>query len=97
MATVKKWSEDHSGNLAAMIAFWGFFSIFPLLLVLITLLGWILPAGDKASVLSHIAKLFPLLDAKTVTHLSGSAWALILGLVVRAGAARSCADHAMGV
>jgi uncharacterized BrkB/YihY/UPF0761 family membrane protein len=30
VATVKKFSEDQSPNLAAMIAFWAFFSIFPL-------------------------------------------------------------------
>jgi YihY family inner membrane protein len=81
VATAKKWSEDHSGNLAAMIAFWGFFSIFPLLLVLLTLLGWVLPTSDKATVLTHVAKLFPLLDTKTVTHLSGSTWALVVGLL----------------
>jgi membrane protein len=79
VATVKKWSEDHSGNLAAMIAFWGFFSVFPLLLVLITLLGWVLPASDKTSVLTHIAELFPLLDTKSVRSLSGATWALALG------------------
>jgi YihY family inner membrane protein len=81
VATFKKYSEDRSSNLAAMLAFWGFFSIFPLLLVFITLLGWLLPASDKASVLAHVAGLFPLLDAKTVTHLTGSVWALVLGLV----------------
>src|SRR5579862_9777063 len=80
VATVKKFSEDRTTRLAAMIAFWGFFSIFPLLLVLVTLLGWLLPASDKANVLGHVAQMFPLLDPKTVTSLGGSAWALILGV-----------------
>jgi membrane protein len=81
VATFKKFSEDRSTNLAAMIAFWGFFSIFPLLLVLVTLLGWVLPAADKASVLARVAGMFPLLDTQTVTHLRGAVWALIVGLV----------------
>jgi uncharacterized BrkB/YihY/UPF0761 family membrane protein len=42
VATVKKFSEDQSANLAAMIAFWAFFSIFPLLLVLVTCLALVL-------------------------------------------------------
>jgi uncharacterized BrkB/YihY/UPF0761 family membrane protein len=37
VATVKKFSEDQSANLAATIAFWAVFSIFPLFLVLVTL------------------------------------------------------------
>jgi YihY family inner membrane protein len=81
VATLRKFSDDHSGGLAAMIAFWAFFSIFPLLLVLVTVLGWVLPAGDRASVLTHVAALFPLLDASSVRHLSGSTWALVLGVV----------------
>jgi uncharacterized BrkB/YihY/UPF0761 family membrane protein len=36
---VKKFGDDSAGNLAALIAYYGFLSIFPLLLVLTTLLG----------------------------------------------------------
>jgi YihY family inner membrane protein len=81
VATFKKFSEDRSANLAAMIAFWGFFSIFPLFIVLVTCLAWFLPASDKASVLGHVAKMLPLLDPGTVSGLSGSWWVLIVGLL----------------
>jgi YihY family inner membrane protein len=81
VATFKKFSEDRSGNLAAMIAFWGFFSVFPLFIVMVTILAWFLPASDKASVLGHVAKMLPLLDPSTVSGLSGSWWVLILGLL----------------
>ncbi len=80
VATYKKYSEDKSSNLATMIAFWAFFGIFPLLLVLVTLLGWILSGSEKDSVLGHLAQLFPLLDPKTVNGLSGSWWAIVIGL-----------------
>jgi YihY family inner membrane protein len=80
VATFKKFSEDKTTVLAATIAFWGFFSIFPLFLVLVTVLGWVLPASDKANVLKHVASMFPLLDTSTITGLTGSLWALIVGL-----------------
>lgn len=80
VATAKKFSEDQSANLAAMIAFWAFFSVFPLFLVLVTLLAIFLPASDKDSVLGHVAQLFPLLDPRTVSGLSGAWWTIVLGL-----------------
>ena len=42
LAVRKKYSEDQGGYLAATIAYYGFFSIFPLLLVLVTGLGYVL-------------------------------------------------------
>ena len=47
VATFKKFSDDKSANFAAMIAFWAFFSVFPLLLVLVTLLAIFLPAATR--------------------------------------------------
>ncbi len=79
VATFKKFKEDQSTNMAAMIAFWAFFSIFPLLMVLVTVLGWVLPASDKDNVLGHIANMFPLLDPNTIKGLSGSWWPLVVG------------------
>jgi membrane protein len=79
IATLKKFSEDSSTSLAAMIAFWAFFSIFPLLMVLVTVLGYVLPAADKASVLTKVAEMFPLLNPSAVSGLTGSWWALLLG------------------
>ena len=46
-STVKKYGEDQSSSLASMIAFWAFFSIFPLFLVLVTILGYVLPADRR--------------------------------------------------
>jgi membrane protein len=79
VATFKKFSEEHSTNLAAMIAFWAFFSIFPLLLVGVTALGWLLPPAEKHTVLTRIAEMFPLLNPSTVRSLSGSWWPLVVG------------------
>src|SRR5437899_675461 len=42
LAVLKKFSDDRAGNLAALIAYYGFFSLFPLLLALVTILGFVL-------------------------------------------------------
>jgi membrane protein len=81
VAVMRKYGDDNSSNLASMIAFWAFFSIFPLLLVFVTLLGFLLPASEKTSVLTRVADMFPLLSASTVRGLGGQWWALILGAV----------------
>src|SRR6185369_6662605 len=39
IAVVRKFSEDQAGNLAALLAYYAFFSFFPLMLVLVTVLG----------------------------------------------------------
>jgi membrane protein len=80
-ATLKKFGEDGSSNLASMIAFWAFFSIFPLFLVLVTVLSYVLPSGTKTNVLHHVASYFPLLDTSSLHSLSGSWWPLIVGLL----------------
>ena len=80
-ATVKKFGEDGSSNLASMIAFWAFFSIFPLFLALVTILGYVLPSGTRTNVLEHVASFFPLLDPSTLHSLTGSWWPLLLGVL----------------
>jgi YihY family inner membrane protein len=81
IATFKKFSEDQSTNLASMIAFWAFFSIFPLFLVLVTLLGFFLPTGTKDDVLHNISQMLPLIDPQSVRGLHGSWWALVVGIL----------------
>ncbi|WP_019873592.1 YihY/virulence factor BrkB family protein [Sporichthya polymorpha] len=81
IATVKKFGEDKSSNLASMMAFWAFFSIFPLMLATITVLGYVLPEQDKKRVLEQISGYLPLLDPSSVGGLNGNALALIVGLL----------------
>lgn len=81
VATAKKFSEDSSARMAAGLAFWAFFSIFPLLMALVTLLGYTVPASDRARVMKSIASYLPLLDTSAVAHLSGNWLALVVGLL----------------
>jgi membrane protein len=81
MAVFKKFSEDQSTNMASTIAFWAFFSIFPLLLAFTTILAYVIPsASTKQNVLSHVASFFPLLQTSQIGSLSGSWWTLLVGL-----------------
>ena len=81
VAVFRKFDEDQSVNLASMIAFWAFFSVFPLCLVFVTLLGFLLPGTVKAKVLADVSGMLPLLDPSSVHALGGSWWALIVGMV----------------
>jgi uncharacterized BrkB/YihY/UPF0761 family membrane protein len=86
---VKKFGDDSAGNLAALIAYYGFLSLFPLLLVLTTLLG-IFFAHDVAlhdRILHSAVGQFPIVGSELdgprgVGSLrSGSALGLAVGLV----------------
>lgn len=84
IAVLKKFSDDQGANLAALIAWYGFFSLFPLLLVLVTGLGFVLrdnPDLYDRIVGSALAQ-FPVIGNDLKVHaLKGSATALAIGLV----------------
>jgi membrane protein len=80
---VKKFGEDQAGNLAALIAYYAFFSVFPLLLAFSTILGFVLhghPDGQRSVEHSAFAQL-PLVGSKDQpAPLHGSIAALLVGL-----------------
>jgi membrane protein len=85
LAVIKKFSEDQGGQLAALIAYYGFVSLFPLLLVFVTVLGFVLqkdPSLKEQIVKGTLGK-FPLIGDQLRLHsLSGSGVALVVGLVL---------------
>ncbi len=62
-AVFKKFSDDGASQLAALIAYYGFFSLFPLLLVFVTVLGFVLQGNPSAqsSVLHSTLSEFPII------------------------------------
>ena len=46
-AVVKKFGDDRGGNLTALITYYGFVSLFPLLLVGVTVLGFVLQGNEE--------------------------------------------------
>jgi len=84
-AVVKKFSDDQASQMAALIAYYGFFSLFPLLLVFVTILGFVLEGNTSAqnSVLHSTLSQFPIIGEqlqKNVTSLKGNPLSLAIGL-----------------
>jgi YihY family inner membrane protein len=84
-AVYKKFGDDRAGNLAALIAYYAFFSIFPLLLALVTILGYVLaghPDLEKQVFNSALGN-FPIIGKQgTFKPLTGSIPALVIGLAL---------------
>lgn len=83
-AVVKKFGDDKAGKLAALLAYYGFLSLFPLLLVFVSVLGFVLTDEklQEDAVDSVLAK-FPIVGpqiSSNVGSLQGSGWVLALGL-----------------
>jgi membrane protein len=84
MAVVKKSSDDQGGNLASLIAWYGFFSLFPLLLVFATILGYVLAGdpGTRQSVEHSVTSQFPAVGSSLpLNRISGSVAALVFGIL----------------
>jgi membrane protein len=86
VAVIKKFEEDQASQLGALIAYYGFFSLFPLLLVFVTLLGFALQGDPSAqeSVLHSTLSQFPIIGTQlqsNVHSLKGSFAALAIGVV----------------
>jgi membrane protein len=82
MAVIRKFGNDQAGNLAALMAYYAFFSIFPLLLVFTTILGFVLQGHPdfQHSVTKSVLGQFPGLSLKQ-HPLTGSVPAIVIGLV----------------
>jgi membrane protein len=99
----KKFGEDKGGYLAALIAYYGFFSLFPLLLVFVTVLGYVLsgdPDLQRRIVDSTLAQ-FPVIGqdiSQNVGELDGNLFALLFGSIAALWAglgALQAMEHAM--
>lgn len=84
VAVAKKYSDDQGGYLAATVTYYAFFSIFPLLLVFVSGLGFVLRghAHLQQRILSSALGQFPVIGHDLQVHgLRGSVIALVLGAV----------------
>jgi membrane protein len=85
VAVLKKFADDRASSLAALIAYYAFFSLFPLLLVFVSVLGFVLegdPSLQEDIVDSALARI-PVIGAQLsgeVEPLTGSGLALAIGL-----------------
>jgi YihY family inner membrane protein len=85
VAVARKFLDDRASNLAALVAYYAFFSLFPLLLVLVSVVGFVLegnPSLREDVVDSALARI-PVIGAQLgdqIDPLTGSAAALAVGL-----------------
>jgi membrane protein len=85
IAVIKKFGDDRASSLAALIAYYAFFSLFPLLLVFVSVLGFALeddPSLQDDVVDSALGRI-PVIGAQLqdqVQPLTGSGLALAVGL-----------------
>jgi membrane protein len=83
-AVYKKFTDDQAAQLAALVAYFAFVSLFPLLLVLVTVLGFVLQGdpGEQRKILDGALGQFPILSDSLKLHsLKGSAAALAIGVI----------------
>lgn len=81
---IKKYGDDNAGQLAASLTHTGFVTLFPLLLVLTTILG-LVAAGDPAlrhTVSNAVAGQFPLIGKQITENVSTLKQSSLVGLVV---------------
>ncbi|HET7312022.1 MAG TPA: YihY/virulence factor BrkB family protein [Mycobacteriales bacterium] len=82
-AVLKKFGEDQAGNLAALIAYYAIFSIFPLMLALTTVMSFVLHGhpGLQHGVTQSALRNLPLINLPASPP-SGSIIALVVGLAL---------------
>jgi len=83
---VRKYLDDRGSSLAALIAYYAFFSVFPLLLAFVSVVGFVLEDDPtlRAEVVDSALAQLPIVGAQLgdeVQPLTGSAVALAVGLV----------------
>lgn len=85
VGVIKKYGEDQGGQLSALVTYYGFLSLFPLLLVFVTILGFVLQGNPslREQIEDGTLGKFPLIGDQLKHHsLSGSGVALAVGLVL---------------
>jgi uncharacterized BrkB/YihY/UPF0761 family membrane protein len=83
-AVMKKYGDDSAGNLASLLAFSGFIALFPLLLLLVTVLGLVL-SGDphlRGDILRSTFAQFPLMGSELRANVHSLHRNSLIGLLI---------------
>ena len=103
VAVSKRFGEHDGSRLAATVSYYSFFSVFPLMLVFVTVLGIVLEDNDdlREDLIDGAVGRIPLIGSQLADDtMPGSGWVLVLGLAtaIWAGlAAVSALQHALDV
>ena len=101
-ATVKKYTEDEAGYQAALLSYYAFLSMFPLLLVMATVIKIFLDKDSelRRSIINGAMQYFPTMGnelQKSVHSVSGAGLALFVGILFTLYGARGIADVFRGI
>jgi membrane protein len=85
VAVVRKFLDDRASSLAALVAYYAFFSLFPLMLVFVSVLGFALQDNPslQEDVLDSTLARIPVVGAQLqddIAPLTGSTFAIVVGL-----------------
>jgi membrane protein len=99
VAVLRKFDDDQGGSMSALLAYYAFVAIFPFLLILVTVLGWLLRDNPELQerVLDSAVADFPVIGQQlqeNVTSLDRTGVALIVGLVIATLGLRGVANTA---
>src|ERR1035438_8889619 len=83
-AVSKKYGDDSAGNLASLLAFSGFVTLFPLLLLLVTVLGLVLSSEPhlRGEILRSSFAQFPLMGTELKANIHALHRNSLIGLIV---------------
>jgi membrane protein len=84
LGIVKKFGDDEGGSMVSLIAYRAFFSLFPLLLLMTTILGYVLAGNDelRREVVNSTLSQFPIIGNQLKGgSLKGSGVALAVGII----------------
>jgi YihY family inner membrane protein len=84
-AVIQKYGNDQAGARAALVAYYGLFALFPLLLLFTTILGWVLHDNQdlQQKIITSALRNFPVIGPQIqqdVHAIHGSGWALVVGI-----------------
>jgi membrane protein len=98
IATMQKFTDDRAGNLAALIAYYAFVALFPLLLVLVSVLKLLVRNNERLrhQLLRSALSQYPVIGKELEPHIKqgigGTGFALVVGIVVALFGARGVAN-----
>jgi membrane protein len=91
-AVLKRYGEDHGARLGSLISYYGFFSLYPLVIVFVTASTWVFKdrPDELQRILEALWSKVPFAEAgstqakveQRVSELSGNRWVLIVSLLV---------------
>ncbi len=95
-AVIKKYSDDSAGHQAALVTYYGFLSLFPLLLVVTSIIDLVAQynAGLRTRLVSSVNSYFPIVghQIQSNIHDTRTGIALVIGLLFALYGARGVSD-----